>query len=197
MRRYEVPVAVVVAVLSLCLLAGVHPAAGALDGQKLFNERGCTVCHSVGEPSKGPGPELTQVAYQRSAEWLGAWLADPQKIKKDTIMPKPTWKSPEERDAVIEYLLHAKRAIPAADSTNGAKLFADYGCNACHAVRKQGGKPQFPDLTNEAKTRDAAWLDSWLADPPAVKKGTFMPRFPLTATQRKALIEYLLSLAKK
>ncbi len=188
------------AILALTIGAfaiGGARAGGAPDGKKLFAARGCIICHSVGAPSKGPGPELTQVAYQRNAEWLRAWLADPKKLKSDTIMPKPSWESPQERDAVIEYLLSARRPIPPADSTDGARLFADYGCDACHAVRGHGGKPQFPELSNEGAVRDAGWLDRWLADPPAVKPGTFMPRFPLTPAQRRSLVAYLGTLKKK
>src|SRR5205823_45646 len=106
-----------------------------LDGKKIFNQKACFACHSVGGPSAGPGPELTQIAYQRNVAWLRTWLADPQKIKKDTIMPKLPWQSQAEMDAVINYLLAAKRPIPAADSTNGQKLLADYTCTACHGIR--------------------------------------------------------------
>ncbi len=181
------------AVVLIALAAG----AAALDGKKIFTQKGCPACHNVGGPSQGPGPELTQVGYQRDPAWLHAWLTDPAKIKKDTIMPKPSWKSPEEMDAVIQYLLAAKRPIPEADSTSGEKLVADYGCTACHPIRKKGGKPQFPDLAATAKTRDAAYLDTWLTDPQAVKKGTFMPTFPLTPTQRAAIVSYIVSLKGK
>ena len=39
-------------------------------------------------------------------------------------------------------------------------------------------------------------FDKWLADPPAVKKGTFMAKFPLTTVQRRALVKYIQSLRK-
>jgi nitric oxide reductase subunit C len=189
-----VPVACIA--LMVALLAPVLAGTPAPDGKKLFTQKGCFACHTVGKPSPGPGPELTQVAYQRDTTWLRAWLADPQKIKKGTIMPGTAWKSQAEMDAVIDYLLQAKRPIPAADSTDGAKLFADYECNACHAIHKKGGKQGFPDLGDEGKIRDAAWIEKWLKDPSAVKPGTFMARFPLTPTQRKALADYIVSLAK-
>jgi nitric oxide reductase subunit C len=179
------------------LLAVPRPARSAgADGKKLFAEKACVACHAVGAPSQGLGPELTQVSYQRSREWLLAWLTNPQKIKKDTIMPKPVWGSQEETEAVIDFLLAARRPIPAADSANGEKLFADYTCSSCHAVHKKGGKPQFPDLWEESKRHDAAWLDKWLANPQAVKPGTFMATFPLTPVQRHALVEYIASLKK-
>jgi nitric oxide reductase subunit C len=167
------------------------------DGKKLFNDRGCVACHNIGGPSVGPGPELTQVAYQRDAAWLRAWISDPQKIKKDTIMPKTAFKSPDEVGILVDYLLSAKRPIPAADSADGQKLFADYTCSACHGIKKKGGKPQFPDLYDESKVHDAEWLERWLKNPQEVKKGTFMATFPLTTTQRHALVQYVLSLNKK
>jgi len=197
MRSPRLIAALALVVLCAILVLRAASATGTLDGKKLFTEKACIACHSVGGPSNGPGPELTQVAYQRDAAWLHAWLTDPQKIKKGTIMPKPVWKSPEEMDAVVQYLLAAKRPIPAADSADGAKLFADYLCSACHSIHKKGGKPQFPDLAAEAKVHDAAFLDRWLQNPSAVKPGTFMATFPLTPTQRRALVQYIVSLDKK
>jgi len=199
-KRHPDHASVAIATLAI-LLASSHvtpvAAGSGLDGKKLFNDKACFVCHAVGAKSLGPGPELTQIAYQRDAPWLRTWLADPKKIKSDTIMPKVAWKSQAEMDAVIEYILSAKRPIPAADSTNGAKLMDDYTCTSCHAIHKKGGKPQFPDLAVEVKGHDAAFLDRWLQNPQAVKPGTFMATFPLTPTQRKAIVDYLISLKKK
>jgi cytochrome c2 len=176
------------------LLSAASLLADAPEGKKLFGAKGCTACHNVGAPSNGPGPELTQIAYQRDRAWMRAWLTDPKKIKPDTVMPKPAWSSGAEIDDVIDYLFDSKRPIPAADSANGEKLIADYGCNTCHAIHKKGGKPQFPDLANEAKKHDAAFLDRWLKNPKSVQPSTFMATFPLTDTQRKALVDYILSL---
>ena len=199
-KRHLDSASVAIATVAILLVSSHVPsvaATAALDGKKLFNDKTCFACHSVGAKSLGPGPELTQVAYQRDATWLRAWLADPKKIKPDTIMPKIVWKSQAEMDAVIDYILSAKRPIPAADSTNGAKLMDDYTCTSCHAIHKKGGKPQFPDLAVEVKGHDAAFLDRWLQNPQAVKPGTFMATFPLTPTQRKAIVDYLVSLKVK
>ncbi|MBI5838231.1 MAG: cytochrome c [Candidatus Eisenbacteria bacterium] len=184
--------------LSVALAAAMMTQAGtarALDaaavGRKLFTEKTCATCHNVGAPSAGLGPELTQVTWHRDSTWLVAWLTDPPKIKKDTPMPRLDWKSPAEMQAVIAYLMSSRVPIPAADSADGQKLFAGFKCGACHALNRKGGKPQFPDLGRVGRRRDAAWLDRWLADPQAVRKGTFEPRFPLSATQRRALVTYL------
>lgn len=190
-------ICLLVAALSLCARSAGAGADSAPDAKKMFTEKGCIACHNIGAPSVGPGPELTQVGYQRDAAWLHAWLTNPQKMKKDTIMPKIPWKTPQELDAMVNYLMAAKRPIPAADSGNGEKLFQDYQCGACHAVNKKGGKPQFPDLAREAKEHDAEFLDKWLADPQKIKPGVFMATFPLTPTQRHSLVAYIVSVNKK
>ena len=177
-------------------LAGAAAGAGGdvTRGQKLFTEKTCVTCHNIGAPSAGVGPELTQVGWHRDSTWLVAWLTDPPKIKKDTPMPKLPWKPDGEMQAVIAYVLSARRPIPAADSADGAKLFVDFKCGACHAMAKKGGKPQFPDLGHEARRHDSAWIERWLTNPQAMRPGTFEPRYTLTATQRQALANYLGSL---
>src|SRR5207237_1191440 len=141
--RFSVVTAVVALLLATVLLESATRAGP--DGKKLFTEKGCVACHAVGGPSQGPGPELTQVTFHRDQEWIHHWLTDPQTIKKGTVMPKFKWKSPEEQDAIINYLTSVRHPIPAADSSDGAKLFLDYNCGACHSVHKKGGQPQFPD----------------------------------------------------
>ena len=191
----------VCAALALALALALASRSGAvnapLDGKKLFIDKGCFSCHGLGGPSPGPGPELTQVAYQRDAAWMRTWLANPPKVKKDTCMPKLPFKSQAEMDAVIGYLLGLKRGIPLADSTNGERLMADYLCTACHPVDKKGGKPQFPDLARPKEKRDAKWLDAWLLDPQKVKPGSFMATIPLTPTERRTLVNYLVAIQAK
>ena len=169
-------------------------AAGGFDGKQLFTEKTCVTCHAVGGPSFGVGPELTQVGYHRDAEWIRTWLTDPPKVKKDTPMPKLPWKSPQEMQAVIDFLLASKRPIPGADSADGQKLFQDYKCSACHAIAKRGGKPQFPDLAGIGKRRTEVWIRRWMADPQAVKKGTWEPTFRIPPCEKEALVKYLASL---
>lgn len=161
------------------------------DGKALFTEKTCVTCHSVGGPSAGAGPELTQVALHRDHAWLVAWLTDPPSLKKDTDMPKLKWDSPAQMDAIIAYLVSAKKPIPAADSSDGTKLFADYKCGACHRLNGKGGKPQFPDLTALGRKREPAAIEKWIVDPQAAKKGTFMPAFKLAASEREALVKLL------
>ncbi len=161
------------------------------DGKALFTEKTCVTCHAIGGPSAGAGPELTQVALHRDHAWLVAWLTDPPAIKKDTDMPRLKWDSPDQMETIIAYLVSAQKPVPAADSSDGQKLFADYRCGACHRLNGKGGKPQFSDLTALGKKRDAATIEKWISDPQGAKKGTFMPAFKLSTAERGALVKFL------
>ena len=95
----------------------------------------------------------------------------------------------------------------------GAQVFLNKGCVQCHTVRADGeGAPQplaadafnGPDLTHFAsrstfagailpegdESREAA-LKRWLANPPEVKPGSFMPDLSLTEAEIDALIVWL------
>jgi len=79
----------VVGVLALSICARQSPAqaksrrdavdpALAKQGGKLFQNRGCFVCHTIGKTGNtAEGPDLAGVTDRRSHEWLVAWLKDP------------------------------------------------------------------------------------------------------------------------
>ena len=48
-------------------------------GRKLFVNRGCNACHTIGrsEARTAEGPDLAGVTDRRTNEWLVAWLKDP------------------------------------------------------------------------------------------------------------------------
>jgi len=95
----------------------------------------------------------------------------------------------------------------------GSQIFINKGCIQCHTVEAEGeGAPapvspeEFngPDLTHfasrdvfagatlpeDGETYDAA-LKRWLANPPEVKPGSFMPNLALTEAEIDALIVWL------
>jgi len=79
-------------------------------------------------------------------------------------------------------------------------LFQRKGCSACHMAAGLGASGPGPDLTHiggtpyDALPNTPEFLSRWLDDPQAVKPGTLMPRTPLSAAERDALVEYLVSL---
>lgn len=53
--------------------------AQAKQGGKLFVNRGCNACHTIGrkESKTAEGPDLAGVVDRRTHEWLVSWLKDP------------------------------------------------------------------------------------------------------------------------
>jgi cbb3-type cytochrome oxidase cytochrome c subunit len=48
-------------------------------GRRVFVNRGCNACHTIGrtEARTAEGPDLAGVTERRTNEWLVAWLKDP------------------------------------------------------------------------------------------------------------------------
>lgn len=166
-------------------------------GKKLFAERGCPVCHAIKGEGGTVGPSLTQVGNRRDRDWLIRWLKDPQTIKPGTIMPAPPV-TDEEREQLAAFLLTNKKEISRVSSRKspreaGRFLFSEYDCFACHKIRGKGGTVG-PELTQTGKRRDLKWISAWLENPPAIKPGTFMPRFSFSEEEIKSLAAYLASL---
>jgi nitrite reductase (NO-forming) len=51
--------------------------AEAEKGKKVFQERGCAACHTIGK-GKLTGPDLAGVTERRNEEWLKKWLKSPE-----------------------------------------------------------------------------------------------------------------------
>ena len=74
-------------------------------------------------------------------------------------------------------------------------------CAGCHAITGTDAYGTVgPDLTRVASRASLAagelpnvrrWLDRWIADPQAVKPGNRMPRIPMSAADRAAVVAYL------
>ncbi len=90
-------------------------------GHKLFLEKGCLGCHSVGGQGGQVGPSLDQVADRYTPEWLYTWLRDPAAVKPGTVMPKLPL-TDEDRALLVFYLIglrsDAKGEVPVVASAD-------------------------------------------------------------------------------
>ena len=86
---------------------------GAEKGKKLFQEKACAACHTIGG-GKLAGPDLAGVSERRETEWLKKWLKSPETmlmsdpIAKEMLgiymIPMPNQGlTDEEIDALIEF----------------------------------------------------------------------------------------------
>jgi len=84
--------------------------AGVEEGRKLFEDRKCLVCHSLGE-EKGAmaqlGGPLAGIGSKREAAWLKSYLLDPKSQIPDAKMPKQTL-TDKELEGLVAYLLSLK-----------------------------------------------------------------------------------------
>jgi len=186
-------------------LAGVQ-AEKLTDAQKKFvdngvvKKRACMTCHAVGGSGGTVGPKLDFAGSRRDAEWLARWLKDPTMVRPGTLMPN-FGLTEAEIDELVALIADLKgdvdvQALLSGDGTlqeKGHRLFTAHDCTACHRVGDDG---RFigPDLTWLARRRTPEWETKWLANPDAVKPGTFMPNFDLQDDAREALVAYLMTL---
>ncbi len=98
-----------------------------IDGAKIFKAN-CAACHSVGS-NKVVGPGLQGITEKRTREWLGKWIAnsgefiasgdaDAQAVfeANGKIPMPPQAVSPEEIDAILEYIKNPTAGEPIAAS---------------------------------------------------------------------------------
>ncbi len=106
-----------------------------------------------------------------------------------------------EFDAWQQQQLRGAPAAAGGDVAQGAKLFQQMTCVNCHAISGTGAQARVaPDLTHVASRQTLAAgllqntpanLTSWLADPQALKPGSFMPNLQLSASDVRALVAYM------
>ncbi len=125
-------------------------------GRFLFEELSCVRCHKPTSTDamaktlvERTGPNLTDIGRRAYPGWIDAWLADPHKLRPQTVMPKlfaDTEAGIAERYAVTAYLsslggpvAEFKPAIGQApyqkSIADGQKLYLTAGCAACHGEK--------------------------------------------------------------
>ncbi len=146
-------------------------------GKKVVEEIGCLGCHQINGTGNAFAPDLSRVGGKLNADWLFAWVQNPQDYQPKTFMPN--FRLTDEQAAhVTAYLmtLGAKTARPGfgqklADNTvveTGNRLIGRYGCYGCHEIYGMEAQPRVgPELTTYADKRP--W-EMAFGDVPLVKK---------------------------
>jgi mono/diheme cytochrome c family protein len=137
------------------------------QGELRFRQMFCSTCHSLGVTRAGEtkliggdiGPELTKVGSKVNADWLVAWLRDPESYLPHTRMPRYGW-SDEDLYKVTQYittklvdsdlLSDVPKLEPATDEQVqlGRRLFLEKGCASCHGIAGVSPQKDFgPDLS--------------------------------------------------
>ena len=116
----------------------------------------CLGCHALGPREGGRlAPDLADVGRRRSAAYVAAMVADPQRVVPGASMPR-TLMPEGTRALVVRYLVERTRAATRAPDaapparataaggadpdTSGARLYARW-CAGCHGARGAGDGP--------------------------------------------------------
>jgi len=124
-------------------------------GSRLFREKQCVTCHSVGGAGGSVGPRLDKYAGAMSAVTFAQALWNHGGKMSETMkargVPRPTFEKGDLAD-LLAYLrgtslevLPERRFQEPGDPALGKSLFSQKGCIKCHSVHGLGGKVG-PDL---------------------------------------------------
>jgi cbb3-type cytochrome oxidase cytochrome c subunit len=141
----------------------VIPSAG--QGRRLFQQKGCLGCHSIGGLGGKVGPALDDVGLRRTPEWMMQHFRDPQTVSPGSVMPRFGFTEAEAR-ALTDFLVHLRDqkvalSIPGlmGPVDRGRGVFGKYGCAGCHGPEGKGGVPN-----PNAKTAELVPALTYVAD---------------------------------
>jgi len=118
------------------------------EGRRLFMDKGCILCHSVGGEGGRVGPDLAERGLHWSLTQFAAamWNKAPAMMKemKAKAVSVPRLQAREMAD-LVAYLYAVRYFADPADPRKGRDLVTAKGCLGCHSLEATGGKVA-PDL---------------------------------------------------
>ena len=192
------------------------------QGQRLFEQIGCTGCHLVKGYEDIPkiGPSLRQISAKVDPSWMVRWVQDPHNYRAQTRMPNFSFKE-DEAVAIAAFLWSASKeegekwleghSAPAGFregdkdlAAKGKNLVESIGCRGCHGfadgeVTTVLGKEKeiIPNLKNIAAKVNPRWTYHWVKNPRDFSPATRMPSLRLTDAEAQAITGYLMTLGNK
>ncbi len=137
----------------LYYLGSLDPPGDGATGARLFSQKGCEICHSLGGKGGSVGPRLDKYSRYTSPLFLTAALWDHGKRMAETMerlkVPRPTFQASDIAD-ILAYIRSAgggteRVYVAPGKPKDGEALFTKKHCVECHSVRGHGGKVG-PDL---------------------------------------------------
>lgn len=212
------------------LLLMALPLAALADGAAIAAEQ-CAGCHAlqpadvsaapITERGKRSAPPLHYAGNKFRAEWLTAWLQQPERLRPAGYFPPDHVKPTAEGDVLDTGTLPAHEAL----SADAAKQVTDYlmslrsgdeliaadsyqpgsislrmgmmdfrkfkGCNSCHQDVAGEGGLSGPELHSAWQRLQPAFLSSYIKDPTAWDPHTLMPVQEMNDGAVHKLVNYL------
>ena len=192
------------------------------EGQRLFEQVGCTGCHLVKGYENIPkiAPSLLKISAKVDPSWMVRWIENPHKFRPRTRMPNFDLKE-EDAIAIASYIWSQSKEpgekwtqehpLPAAyregDPTavaKGKKLVETIGCKGCHGFADGEfttplgkSKDLVPNLKDIAAKVGPQWVYHWLKNPRGYSPDTRMPSLRLSDDEALAITSYLMTLGTK
>jgi len=191
------------------------------QGQRTFEQIGCTGCHLVQRYEDIPkiGPSLRRISAKADPSWMVRWIESPHKFRPRTRMPNFDFKE-DEATAITAFLWSASKdegekwlrehPLPAGYRgdrelvARGKNLVESIGCKGCHGFAEGefstvvgSQKDLVPNLGNIAAKVGPRWIYHWLKDPRSFSPATRMPSLRLTDQEALAITAYLTTLGRR
>lgn len=191
------------------------------EGQRLFEQIGCTGCHLVRGYENIPkiAPSLMKISAKVDPSWMVRWIENPHKFRPRTRMPNFELKqedalaiasyiwsqSKEEGEKWIkEHPLPAALGSGAGNAARGKQLVETIGCKGCHGLAEGEfstplGKEKdlVPNLQDIAAKTSPQWIYHWIKNPRGYDPTTSMPSLRLSDDEAGAITAYLATLGSK
>jgi cytochrome c2 len=123
--------------------ASVDPAGNSAAGHKVFDDKGCSRCHSAGSVGGKSAPELSGLASAGANEWTRAMWNHAQSMIGPVTTALGAWPqfTGREMNDLIAYVSAgaAARADKALGNVDHGWQVFQARCMQCHAVRGNGG----------------------------------------------------------
>jgi mono/diheme cytochrome c family protein/predicted nucleic acid-binding Zn-ribbon protein len=192
------------------------------DGQRLFEQVGCTGCHLAKGYEDIPkiGPSLRRVSAKVDPSWMVHWIENPHRFRPRTRMPNFAFRE-DEAVAIASYLWSVSKqegekwlqdnpmpsGLREGDKTlidQGKQLTETIGCKGCHGFASGEfstvlgqGKDIVPNLQNIAAKVGPQWIYHWIKNPRGYFAETRMPSLRLSDQEALAITAYLSTLGSK
>ena len=175
----------------------------------------CLGCHQLNGEGGMIGPDLSTVRERRSAAYIAAMIADPQRVVPGSAMPRIAMPS-STRDLIVRYLasqpgnapdVPIPAAAPPAAPSDGPALYARW-CAACHGDTGKGDGPNAARLpvkpaahaSREAMSArpDDSLYDTIASGGAVMNRSPRMPPFggSLTPAEIRALVRHIRTLCR-
>ena len=170
------------------------------EGRRLFVDKRCILCHSVGGQGGRVGPALVERGLHRSLTQFAAamWNKAPKMMEamRERGISVPQLRAEEMAD-LVAYLYAVQYFAEPGDPRKGRELAMDKGCLACHSVHGKGGTvasdlARVKGLDSPASVISALWNHSFVMEHRAERRKVLWPEIrPEEMSQLVAFLQIL------